>query len=96
MAASTFRSVFLLWIPQVSTDEGHKSLLSYSVRLLKATFRHWLEDKAKRHCRNTDNETAKHSRIGARLQNVKVAIFQLFAHAFRGYILNATVCQIQV
>ena len=53
---------------------------------------------SKRHCRNTDNETAKHSRIGigARLQNVKVAIFQLFAHASRGYILNVTVCQIQV
>jgi uncharacterized BrkB/YihY/UPF0761 family membrane protein len=25
---------------------GDKRLLSYSVRLLKTTFRHWLEDKA--------------------------------------------------
>ena len=25
---------------------GGKRLLSYSVRLLKATFKHWLEDKA--------------------------------------------------
>ncbi len=53
---------------------------------------------SKRHCRNTDNETAKHSRIGigARLQNVKVAIFQVFAHTSGGYILNVTICQIQV
>src|ERR1700693_5588788 len=45
---------------------------------------------SKRHCRNTDNETAKHSRIGigARLQNVKVAIFQVFVHASLEYILN--------
>jgi hypothetical protein len=34
--------------------------------------------------RNTDNETAKHSRIGIwdRLQNVKVAVFQAFTHGF--------------
>ena len=30
----------------VKLGRGDKRLLSYSVRLLKATFRHWLEDKA--------------------------------------------------
>ena len=61
-------------------------------------FQQFAPEPSKRHCRNTDNETAKHSRIGigARLQNVKVAIFQVFAHASRGYILNVTICQIQV
>ena len=37
---------FLPWIKRESSDEAIRVYLSYSVRLLKTTFRHWLEDKA--------------------------------------------------
>src|ERR1700740_3240384 len=45
MATSTFRWVFTM-DTMGKLGRGDKRLLSYSVRLLKTTFNHWLEDKA--------------------------------------------------
>ena len=43
MATSTFRSVFTMdTTGKLGRDDSR--LLSYSARLLKTTFRHWLED----------------------------------------------------
>ena len=45
MASGTFRSAFIMDTTG-KQGRGDKRLLSYSARLLKTTFSHWLEDKA--------------------------------------------------
>jgi Virulence factor BrkB len=49
-ASEDWRSALAAWLFTMDTTgdlgRGDKRLLSYSARLLKTTFRHWLEDKA--------------------------------------------------